>query len=251
MCIRDSIYSASTSGRSIRQESPDQEFYARNPDTDGASVVYSAGADLHRIDVSTGEYAPIEVDLPSSRTERRRRFQAPGSHLESVSLHPEGHSLAVVARGGAFTMPLWEGAPRRHGPVSTVRHRRFTWMGDGERTVHVSDAGGDERLVVSGEDGETIIDVDLGRIRTLDPAPTGDLIAVTNHRFELVVVDVAEGTAKTVHENQYRWIGGTDWSPDGRWLAYSASDSELTRSIRVYDTQRGRSQPVTAPGMFE
>lgn len=246
------LYSAATNGRGLRRESPDGDFYARTPDTDGSTVVWSAGADLHRIDLESGDHAPIDVDLPSSRTARRRRFQAPGKHLESVALHPDGHSVALVARGGAFTMPLWEGAPRRHGSISSVRHRLSTWMGDGERLVMITDEGGEERLAVRGADGEwTRVDVDLGRARTLDPSPVGDRVAVTNHRFELLVVDVGAGTATLVHENSYRWIGGTDWSSDGRWLAYAAHDSESTSSIHLWDAHEAVSHRVTPRGLYD
>ncbi|MEX1279212.1 MAG: S41 family peptidase, partial [Acidimicrobiia bacterium] len=247
------LYSAGTTGRGLRRESGEDEFYVRTPDTDGDTVVWSAGADLFALDVASGEQGRIDVELPSSRPARRRRFQAPGKHLESVALHPEGHSLAVVARGGAFTMPLWEGTPRRHGPVSWARQRLATWMGDGERLVMVSDEGGTEHLVVAapGDDEPTRHHLDLGRARTLAPAPSGDLVAVTNHRFELLVVDVAKGSVTEVHENRYRWIGGTSWSPDGRWLAFAAHDSELTSAIHVHDTKQGRTHRVTAPGLYD
>jgi len=244
------VYSAGPTGRSLRRESPDNEFYARTPDTDERTVVWSAGADLHAIDVGSGEHRQIEVSLPSTRTARRRRFQAPGKHLESASLHPEGHSVAVVARGGAFTMPLWEGTPLRHGPISSVRRRLATWLADG-RLVMVSDEGGAEHLVVRDDDGERTIEADLGRLRSLDPAPHGDFVAYTNHRFEVGVVDVASGSVTRIHENRYRWIGGTAWSPDGRWLAFAAHDTELTASIHVHDTESATTHRVTAPGQYD
>ncbi len=243
------LYRATTSGRGLTRVSPDSEFYVRHPDTDGHRVVWSAGADLHLHDVAAGETTRLDVTLPSTRPGRRRKFVPVGKHLESLTLHPEGHSVAIVARGGAWTMPLWEGTPRRHGPVSAARQRLMAWMGDGERAVYVSDADGDEALVVVDADGTPIAThpVDVGRVRTLVPAPTGDVIALTNHRFELQLVDVTSGEVTTVHTDRHGWIRGTAWSPDGRWLAFAANDTELVSSIHLHDTHEGTVHRATRP----
>ena len=57
------------------------------------------------------------------RTARRRRAASSphAEHLESFRLHPHGHSLAIVARGQLFAMPLWEGAATRRIDDSAER----------------------------------------------------------------------------------------------------------------------------------
>ncbi len=84
---------------------------------------------------------------------------------------------------------------------------------------------------------------ELGRVVELVPSPDGRRAAVTNHRNQLLVVDlsvtapggpVPDGAAARVIDHS-RFGRPTEpaWSPDGRWLAYSFPASQHTRLIRL------------------
>lgn len=245
------LYSVTPSGKGLERHTHHEGFYVRHPSTDGRRIVYHCGADLWVFDPRTGETRRVEVRIPSARPQRNRRFVDPGRFLETVDLHPGGHSLALTVRGGAYTMPAWEGAPLRHGPVSSHRQRLATWLADGTRIVTVTDESGEEALAIRSADGtgETrFIRRDLGRIRTIDPAPAGpERLAVTNHRHQLHLVSVSRGTARLIHHSPYSWIEGTAWSPDGRWLAFSAAVSRTTHNLFLYDTRTGRTHQIDRP----
>ncbi len=244
------LYSVTPTGRSLTRHTDHEDFFARFAATDGRRIVYHCGADLWLFDPVAGETQRLDVSVPSARPQRSRKFRPPGKHLESVSLHPEGHSLAVVARGAAVTLPAWEGAPVRHGEVSEERTRLATWLPDGKRIVAVSDAGGEEHLVVHSADGSgesRAVDGDLGRARSLAVAPAGtDRVVLTNHRHEVILVNLERETVRTLHRSGYSWIHGTNWSPDGRWIAFSASTSRLTAALFVADARTGRVRQITS-----
>ena len=105
----------------------------------------------------------LDIDVPSARTQAARRFVPVAEHLHGVQLHPEGHSLALEARGQIFTMALWEGAVHRHGS-GPARRRLGQWLADGQTLVAASDASGEERIEVHG--GGTVRELpwDLGRL---------------------------------------------------------------------------------------
>jgi tricorn protease len=232
------IYSVTAAGRGILRHTHHEAFYARFPSTDGSRIVYHCGGDLWLLDPAGGAPERLEVKLPSARPQRNRRFVAASRHLETIDLHPEGHSLLVTARGSTFSMPLWEGAAHRHDPGSATRERLASWLPDGTRMVAVSDQEGDERLIVRNlDDGSvTVVPRDLGRIRSLDVAPSGPArVAVTNHRHEAIIVDLSRNTARVVHKSPHSWIAGTAWSPDGKWLALAAATTRTTCSILLYE----------------
>lgn len=245
------LYSVTPTGRGLTRHTSHDDFYARFASSDGRRVVYHAGADLWMYEPADDRTGRIEVRIPSARPQLNRSFAPPGRHLESVRLHPQGHSVAVVARGGAFTMPLWEGAPRRHGAVSRHRRRLTTWLPDGERIVSVTDETGEESLVVERADGtgdSILIERDFGRIRTLDPAPKGaSRVAVTNHRHELLLVDLSRKTTRVLYRSPHSWIAGTAWSPDGRWLAFSAPLTRLTSTLHLFDSTTRRVHQLGEP----
>ena len=241
------VYSVTPTGRSLKRHTDHEDFYARHASTDGRRIVYHHGADLWLLDPGGEEGSQrLDVSIPSARPHRNRRFIGPGRYVESTDLHPRGHSVALTVRGGAYTMPLWEGAVRRHGPISEVRRRLTTWAADGESIVSVSDESGEEALLVEPLDGgpSRNLDGDFGRIRSLDVAPAGaETVALTNHRHDLLLVSLETGDTTRVHRSPYSWIAGTSWSADGRWLAFSAATTRTSHSLFLYDTSSG-GEPV-------
>ncbi len=249
------LYSCTPTGRELRRHTQHEDFFARFPTTDGRRIVYHAGADLWVHDPAEGASRKIDVRFPSTRSDRGRKFVPAARHLEAYDLHPQGHSIACVCRGGAFTLGLWEGATRRHGPVSSARTRLARWLPDGKRLVAVNDEGGEEGLVVFPADGSAErrrIPGDFGRPTDLVVAPVGaDRVALCNQRQQVIVVDFASGKARTRMLARSEWgrIEGLAWSADGRWLAWGFPDARRTCVIQLWDSRAGGAPiAVTASG---
>ncbi len=250
------IYSCTPTGRGLLRHTHHEGFYARHPSAHDGRIVYHAGADLYLLDTKTNESRKIEVRLASPRAQRARKFVPAARHLEGFELHPKGHSIATVNRGGLFSMGLWEGAPARHGEKSSARYRLGVWLADGKRIAAVTDEGGEESLIIFpvGEPGKPrskqrikrIKGEDLGRPLEMVPAPAGgDWLALSNHRHEVHLVNLGTGKSKLVERSKHAPVHGLVWSPDGRWLAYGFSDSNRTSSIHLYRVSTGKVTPVT------
>jgi len=246
------LYSVTPTGRNIERHTDHDGFYARWASTDGRTIVYHAGADLWAYDVRSGEARKLDVRIPSSRSQRNRKFISPAGYLETISLHPKGHTIAVTARGSVASMPLWEGVPITHGEGSRIRYRLASWLPDGTRLVATTDQNGDEDLLVFGEHGDEVVEVDVGRPATMEAAPAGDdRVLVTNQRQQVLIVELASGSVTEVYHSPFDRIQGAAWSPDGRWVAFAAFTSRRSCSLFLFDTDKGSLHPVTRPDFLD
>src|SRR2546421_11262527 len=217
------VYSCTPTGEDIRRHTDHQDFYARNLSSDGQILVYHAGAELFLLDPESDAVHQLDIELPSIRAQRNRKFVSASHYLDTYALHPQGYALALTARGKAFSMGNWEGPVLQRGEPDGIRYRFLEWLNDGKRLLAINDATGRESLVVfNPEDAgepKTFPDIEFGRTVDLAVSPTNDTVAITNHRNELLVVDLEAGTARVLDRSDYRRIRRMAWSPDGHWSA--------------------------------
>ena len=119
-----------------------------------------------------------------------------------------------------------------------MRYRLADLLNDGQRVVMVDDAAGEEELVIYSlaidEEPRRLVGLDIGRPVQLKVSPTEDKVALSNHRQELLVVDLKTAEVRVVDRSDWHAIVGFDWAPDGRWLAYGFATSLRTSEIRLY-----------------
>lgn len=254
------IYSCTTNGTDIQRHTHYEDYYVRNPATDGTRIVYRAGADLYVFDPAQGDDAEkspakIDIEFHSPRVQRNRKFVNASAYIEHYTLHPQGHSIALTARGKAFTMSNWAGAVLQYSEQPEARYRLAEWLNDGKRLVMVSDAKGEELLEIHTDGSnsplnnsvERLEKLEIGRPLFLKVSPRYDALILANHRYELIHVDLEKKISKILDKSQYGRVVGVDWSPDGQWITYSLRTSLHTASIKLCHVESGETHFVTPP----
>ena len=249
------LYSCTPTGEDLQQHTDSREYYVRNAATDGQRIVYHAGADLAYFDVATGTNHPIAVEFHSPQVQRQRKFIEPGKYLEDYELHPEGHSALITSRGQSFCFGNWEGAVVPLSRIDLGRYRLTRWLSDGRRFVSLCDRSGTETLEILSPDFDQppvpLTGLDIGRAFSLDVSPVADQIVLTNHRHELIWVDLESRELRVLDHSSYGRIRGVSWSPDGQWIVYSCSETQYTASIKLCRVADGQTHRLTPPRFFD
>ncbi len=214
---------------------------------DGDDLFYVQGGDLYRV---AKEPELVPVAWRGGHAEGTRKLVGVTSDVHGMHLHPAGHSVLVDARGSVASMGLWEG-PAYVAGTPGVRLRLSRHLADGEHYVVVSDAGGEEALEVRRLDGRgeprRIGGVDIGRVGDLRPSPVANVVALSNHRHEVLTVDLDAGQHRRWDQGRGGRPAGVAWSPDGRWLAWSRGDTQGVWSLRMGELASGETFEVTRP----
>lgn len=245
------IYSCAMDGTDITRHTNEAEYYARFPSTDGARIVYTVGGAISLFDVAANVATPLAIQTPSAQPQTARRFEEASATLESFAPHPDGSRVAIVARGSAFTMPLFEGAVMHHGNGSAVRTRFAEWLKDGKRFACVTDRNGYEQIALqhadASDDAAILTSGDIGRVTELSVSPVNDTIAFANHRHELCLLDAEGGAVRVVDTSPAHRVTDVAFSPDGRYVAYTWWPAYGTSIVRVVKVKSGKTHDITAP----
>lgn len=246
------LFSVSKSGGGLRRHTTFRDYYVRNPDSDGERIVFHSAGDLYLFDPAAESVRRIDVRVPTQRTQRQPRLLPATPYLETYNVDASGSRLALVSRGQVFAFGAWQGpvlSPSRE-LKQTARDRLATFLGR-DQLLFTTDELGDERLVLADWENPAkrkIIKADVGRVVRLVPSPDASKIALSNHRNEILVLDVKTEKVRVVHGENAMLVSDFSWSPDSRYLAFVASVERIKRVVRLWDAKDGRSRDVTREG---
>ena len=244
------IYSCTPTGQDLKRLTEQQDYYVRNATTDGQRIVYHAGGELYAVDLASGSQQMIPVQFLSPQVQRQRKFIDTGEYLEDYDLHPKSHSTLITSRGRSFSFGHWEGAVTPVGAAEVGRYRLTRWLNDETRLVTVCDRSGKETLEILSTDFDVdpvvLSELDLGRAFTLSVSPVANQVVLSNHRHELIWVDLDSRNSQILARSQHGQIHGFDWSPDGQWVVYGFSDTQHTSSIKLCRISDGAIYSLTS-----
>ncbi|MEO0129592.1 MAG: PDZ domain-containing protein [candidate division WOR-3 bacterium] len=248
------IYSCTIQGRDLKRHTDHKDFYVRNAKTDGKNIVYHAGGDIYVLYPETNRVEKVKIDFRSPRVQTQRKFVDAGKYLEDYAIHPEGSGVCITSRGKVFSMSNWEGPVIQNGSKPGARYRLGRWLNDGKRLIVVTDENGEDSLQIHYNNGKGRINLpsmDIGRPIELEPSPKEPFVALTNHRNELIVVNLKSKKRIIIDKSIYRRITGITWSSDGIWLAYSYPDSERTSCIKIANVVEKKTYYATKSVLYD
>ncbi len=244
----------------------DGDFYARHASSDGRQVVYCAGGDMYLLDsLDTGtEPRRLAVRLGSSRPLLQPRRVKVTKNLETISTDRSGRASAIESRGTISWVSHRDGPVRALAAGSDVRRRLPVVLAD-RRVGWVTDENGDDAVEVLDLDKPDALPRTLlapgqaGRVLEMAASPDGRQVALATHDGRVLSCEVPqEGIDGPVEPRELDAttgdMSGLSFSPDSRWLAWSASGPRPwedpaprpLRQVKMADLTTGQVFPVTS-----
>lgn len=245
------LWSMKPDGSELRQLTRHRDWDVKRPDLDSGRIVYQLGADIHLLDLRSGEDREVPIQLSTDLDQQRERWiEKPIDWLTAAHLSPEGDRLVLTARGQVFVTPVKNGRRVEVTRKPGVRYRSALFEPDGTSILALSDESGEVewwRLDARGVREREQLTRDATTLRFDGQlSPDGKKLAYFDHRLELWVLDVPSRTSRKVDHSVYFGFDGLAWSPDSRYLAYGAPAENFFSRLKVFDAETGESFAVTS-----
>ncbi|HEY1665837.1 MAG TPA: S41 family peptidase [Trebonia sp.] len=247
------LYSATLDGGDLRRHTDHDGFYARNPATDGNSIVYHVAGDIWRLDSLAADARPrqLDIQLTAPPVARVPRVITAADHLGELDCDETGQASVVEVRGTVHWLTHADGPARALSVNENARARLPRILGTTGKVAWITDAGGGDAIQIAeiepGSAGtvRTITAVDLGNVTRLEASPDGEKLAAASHDGRLLLVDVESGEVTELAANDDGDIEDVSWSPDSAWLAWAQPGPQPLARIRLARVEDGFTVDVT------
>jgi tricorn protease len=219
---------------------------------DDGRIVFTLAADVYVYDPETGDTEKVNIDVASDRQLTRIRYPSAASAVSEIALSPEGDRVAVIARGEIFSVPVEEGVTYPVTRGTGARERQVIYHPDGDKLLYVTDEKREEEIRTMDAWGrgeaETITSASKGVWHYQhEYSADGRWIAYADDSYGLFVMEADGDNAEEIDRGTAGEIRTYNWSPGGRWLAYSKELPNQQSSLFVYDTQKKQTHALTGP----
>lgn len=239
------IYTCDLKGQKIKRLTDHLEYYCRNLRSNEDTLVYQCGAEIYTYSLSTGRNEKVVISCATTAMQSITRYEPWSKYFHGADIHPNASELAIISRGHLFQAPPFSGAVKELDTDKNIRYSHPSYNFNGSKLL-VAGAHGEssEALFVfdtkTGVKKQIYTQVNWGKIWGIKCSPKSDLAAVITNKKEVYLLDLNKNSAKKIETNEFNRPTELEWSPDGRYLVYTANVDSRRATIRVYDTQKAQ-----------
>lgn len=229
------------------------DYEIKNPSTDGKTIVYEHDGELHAYEIGSGRDIVPAIHLSNDAQPVKPFLQKVGDKIEDFDLSPDGKRAAVVARGDVFVISVATGEAQNLTASSGSRERCPRWSGDGNSILYLSDETGDYELMsraLDESEPKRWTHHSGASLNSIYPAPEGTAATVLTQDGRAILVPAPGAPEHEVFRMKYGPSVNLDWSPDGRWIAYSTTQPNAQNAVFLYEVATGRRFEVST-GLYD
>lgn len=244
------LWSMAEDGSGLTQHTRSVGWDLQSAALDAGRIAYRVGADLHLLDLASGDDRAVPITLDSDLDQLRENWVAdPMAWASAFDLSPDGERVAITARGGVWVVPKVPGRVVTLANTPGVRWRGAEFTADGASVIGLSDATGEVELAELPADGSApaaTLTTDGQVLRfEVEPSPDGAWIAHTDKNQRLWLYSRAKKTSTLVASSPIDMPAEPTFSPDSKLLAWVEPGANTLRRIHVQDLASGAQQVIT------
>lgn len=224
------------------------DYDVKFPSSNGQIIVYEHGGYLYKLDPKTRKSEKISITLASDNIYARKEMKKVADNLNAADLSPDGHRLAVTARGEVFDVPADKGVTRNITRTPGANERDAVWSPNGKYIAYISDRTGETEILLQPAEGGNPIQLTKNNdtyIRQVLWSPDSKKIIYTDRKNRIVEVDIASKNKRTVRQNPEGEFYSVNYSPDSQWITYTKSGKNNMSVVYVYNLSSDKEYPVT------
>ncbi len=254
---RANIWAYDFKTRAFRQVTHFTDYDVDFPSLGDSGITFQQGGSLYVLDLPSEQLHKLEVRVPDDGVHTAPRFvdgkkfirEVDAAQINDFDLAPNGKRALLVVRGDLFSIPAEHGSTRNITQTPGVDEDHPAWSPDGKLVAYTTDATGEQQLAVRpamGGEERVLTHFTEGFFYQPVWAPGGDRLAFSDNEHRLWIIALAGGEPQQIAQDRYQEMHDYNWSPDGRWLAYSITDANQVRALWLYSLESGKATRVSA-----
>src|SRR5579871_424975 len=215
---------------------------------DGKSVVFEHDFKIWQFDTKSGEAYALPITLVGSAA-------SPGithttlNTFTDLRLSPDARKILLIAHGEVFASSARDGGEAVRVTHTPGPESQVTWAPDSTRIVYLSQRDAITHLFLYDFAKRSETQLTNGPLPDQGPrfSPDGKTVAFLRDRKELRTIDLETKKENVLVTGFFGGFGGAGmtWSPDSKWIAYTAASDRALRNVYVVPAAGGTGKQIS------